>query len=150
VKFDNLNLGVKMKLLKLGQLRYAVYAVYDENGGCPVLDSLKALGTNASLRMLHKLREYIPEAGPNFRNPEKVKRLKGPIAEFREQPGRGPKVRTLFFLDGQKVIVCTNAFEKRDTTPQAEIHAALEARKRYFTDKERGSLKIVCLENDDE
>lgn len=143
-----------MKLLRLGQMEYTVLAVYDDDGVCPVMESLENLATNnqAAGRMLQKLMDYIPEAGPNFRNSEKVKRLKdaGGIAEFREQPKRGPKVRVLFFLDGQKVVICTNAFEKRDKTPQSEIDTAKDAKERYFQAKERGQLEIEILENGDE
>jgi phage-related protein len=143
-----------MKILKLGHKTYTVYAVYDENDGCPVLESLQLLGKSnrAAKRMLHKLLEYIPEAGANLQNTEKVKKLKGvaDLFEFREQPSHGPKVRVLAFMDGNRIIVCTNAFEKRSETPRAEIDIAQSHKERYFNAKKRGSLEIVELENDDE
>ena len=143
-----------MKILKLGHKIFTVYAVYDANGACPVLESLEALARNnhAAERMLHKLMQYIPEAGLNTRNREKVKKLKGvaDIFEFREQPRHGPKIRVLAFKDGNQIIVCTNAFEKRSETPQADIDIAQQYKERYFTAKSRRSLEIVELENDDE
>jgi len=144
-----------MKLLRLGKAEYTVYAVYDANDDeCPVLESLHILsrGNRAAVRMLQKLRMSMPESGPNYHNPEKVKKLTGvtDIFELREQPGRGPKIRVFFFKDGKKVIICTNAFEKRNKTPEAVVDAAVKAKERYFKAKNLNQLYVEILENDNE
>jgi hypothetical protein len=143
-----------MKLLKLAELGFTVLAVYDENDDeCRVLASLRSISAHnqAATRMLHKLMNHIPEAGPNYRNPEKVKKLKGApgIWEFREQPKKGPKVRTLFFKDGNQMIICTNAFEKRGEARTADVDLAIREKDRYFEDKRRSRIEIEILENDD-
>ena len=136
-----------MKLLEIGRLRWQVLAICDHRDRCQVLDVLVRLGANshAAARMSRLLRTHVPERGPMFSNEEQVKKLAGSqgIFEFREQPNRGPKLRILFFRDGNRVVVCTHAFQKNQKkTPRGVIEKAEAARKAYFVDKANGAIVI--------
>ena len=145
-----------MKLFELGSLQWTVLAVCDHRGSCPVLDELKRLGTSnpSAMRILRDLRQGIPERGPDYRNKEKVKKLKGcgDIYELREQPTRGPKPRVLFFKDDDNTVICTSAFAKREDIPKDLIRKAEKIKAQYFYDKQSGNNQIIRLpvSNDNE
>jgi hypothetical protein len=84
-------------------------------------------------RLNTALRDWTPQHGPPFEVEEQAKRLRDGICEFRAREKRQKKLpRILFFEDGMKVI-CTNAFLKQGSTPDDEIHRAIEMRDEYFS-----------------
>ena len=77
---------------------------------------------------------------------ERAKPLRDGICEFRswQKTRRRRRIvrlglRVLFFLDGAS-IVCTNAFVKFGSTPEAELAEAVRLRFLYFEEKRSGFL----------
>jgi hypothetical protein len=95
--------------------------------------------------MLSLLKETVPRHGPQKKNRDVCKHLKGyegHLWQFRKQP-RGKKLRVVFFEDGDRVLVCTAAFAKADATP--DLTSSLNCRDEYFRAKGKGQLKIDDL-----
>ena len=139
------NGGVNMRLVRIACLYWDVLAVLDGRGRCRVLDYIDGLGANyaaAKRGLIRVLRIELPQNGPPAHNAELCKSLGGGIFELRRQP-KGQKLRVLFFYDDRRRIVCTNAFSKAETTPQAEIELARELRERYLVAKFRRKLEIL-------
>ncbi len=139
------NGGVNMRLVRIACLYWDVLAVLDGRGRCRVLDYIDGLGANyaaAKRGLIRVLRVELPQNGPPAHNAELCKSLGGGIFELRRQP-KGQKLRVLFFYDDRRRIVCTNAFSKAETTPQAEVELARELRERYMVAKFRRKLEIL-------
>jgi Phage derived protein Gp49-like (DUF891) len=139
-----------MTLLQLERTIWTVLAFWDDSRDeCPVLEVLRELSStnHGAVKMLRTLLQRVPEHGPEFSNEEKVRKLKGKkysdLWEFREQPSKGPKVRVLFFRD-EKVVVCTEAFEKRSSTPKPALDRAVALRKQYFSEKPNHAVRRMA------
>lgn len=139
------NGGVNMQLVRVARMHWDVLAVLDGRGRCRVLDYIAGLGANyaaARRALIRVLRIELPQNGPPTHNAQLCKSLGGGIFEIRRQP-KGQKLRVLFFYDDGCRIVCTNAFSKAETTPQAEVELARELRDRYLVAKFRRKLEIL-------
>jgi putative component of toxin-antitoxin plasmid stabilization module len=136
-----------MKLLEFKWIRWRVLAVCDHRDTCQVLKYLvkKARSYKPAKRMLFRLRYDVPKDGPEFDNDEKVKHYDDGIYAFREQPSKGPKPRVYFFMDGDNVIVCTEAFLKRNENINGYIEYAKEVRDKYFDAKKKLKLRYEKL-----
>ena len=135
-----------MKLIDIRTMRWRVLAACDNRGDCPTLEILADANSKAAKRMLNRLRQKVPESGPEFRNDEKVKPLGDGIFEFREQPKKGPKPRVYFFCDGSNIVVCTGAFMKRNERISGYIEEAKNIREKYLADKMANDIEIESFE----
>lgn len=139
-----------MKLLELAKRRWVVLAVYDHRDQCQVLEFLDGIDKRLSDKMLGLLKKYVPDYGPPKHNKTKAKHLKGDIWEFMAGPKAGAKLRVLYFQDANNIVVCTEAFTKRDKTPQNSIDHAQKLCDQYKADKRAGHIEIVKLNRDDQ
>lgn len=141
-----------MNLIELGWKNWRVLAVCDNRGDCLVLEYLSELGSSnkKALKMLNRLRQHVPENGPEFRNKEKVKHLDDGIYEFRESPRTGPKPRVFFFRDERNIVVCTEAFAKRNERLDPFIERAKRVREAYNIAKQNKKIEIEKIPGDKE
>lgn len=131
-----------MRLLKLGQQQWTVYAVMNDRGDCPVLDLLMTCG-DPGARLLSDLKESIPERGPS-KNPEASKPLRDKILELREPVTKGGTLRVLYFYDKGHILVCANGIlKKTNKTPDKLIDAAIAIRDRYLAAVEKREIEII-------
>jgi hypothetical protein len=147
-----------MRLLHLAAgHKYVVWAVCDGNA-CQVLDMfMKVQEEHPDLAedMGALLFEVVPKVGPPLDDSRRAKRLYRDILyelKANKLVGGGKQLgfRVAFFFDGPSLIVCTNAFYKAQSTPQAALNLALGEQARYFEAKRRGELKPESVEIDDE
>jgi len=140
-----------MRLLRLGRSKWEVLATLSEQGErCEVLDFL--LGKREGQQgvrtgMYSFLRETVPRYGIQEDNTELCLRMRpyeDGLYEFRKQPRTGPKVRVIFFTDGDRII-CVDGFLKTDATPQRKLDEAAAIRRRYFDEKRKGDIEIFNL-----
>ncbi|HEX3554487.1 MAG TPA: type II toxin-antitoxin system RelE/ParE family toxin [Thermoanaerobaculia bacterium] len=139
-----------MRVLRLARARWEVLAICDGDGRCPVLDLLqegyREGSKEARDKMLSLLIDSVPFEGPQLRNPTVCKPLR-PLAdglfEFRKQPKRGAKPRVIWFFDGERCIVCTVGFFKRDQVPETQLEQARAMKAAYFEAKAQRRLSII-------
>ncbi|HVT58955.1 MAG TPA: hypothetical protein VHR45_11185 [Thermoanaerobaculia bacterium] len=111
-----------MNLVQLEAERFAVFAVCDQNWGCPVLACLDAAEGQypaAYQDMRTILFEEVPRNGVPTRPRKWIKRLKDPFLEFKsKEPPRVIALRVIFFQKMENTaIICTNAFLKNGKAP---------------------------------
>lgn len=108
----------------------------DTNGTKPLGDFIRTLDMKMKARVvanLHLLEEY----GDQARAPLS-KMLGDGIFEIRTIFA-GNIVRVLYFFDGNKIIIATNGFvKKQQQTPKQEINLAKRRREDYFRRKDAG------------
>jgi Phage derived protein Gp49-like (DUF891) len=146
-------LRLNMRVLRLARARWEVLAVCEDDGRCPVLDLLqkgyREGSKEARDKMLSLLVDSVPYEGPQVDNPTVCKPLK-PLSdglfEFRKQPRRGAKPRVVWFFDGDRCVVCTVGFFKRDQMPEGKLDQAREMKAAYFEAKAKRRLAIVNLD----
>ena len=137
-----------MRLVRLARSRWEALAILAEGEHCEVLDFLlgKREGQQGVRRGMYSfLRETVPLYGPQEDNAELCLRMRpyeDGLYEFRKQARAGPKVRVIFFTDGNRII-CVNGFLKTDATPQRKLDEAAAVRRRYFDDKSKGDIEIL-------
>lgn len=140
-----------MKLLEIRTLRWRVLAVCDHRGNCPVLEVLmRDRSQQAAIRMVNRLRQRIPENGPEFQNIEKVRHYRNGVYALREQPSRGPKPRVYFFHDATArppIIVCTNALMKRNDDVTRFIEEAERLRDQFVAAMSQKEIQIDPYES---
>jgi len=146
-----------MKLLHLAAGRkHVLWAVCDEGGECQVLETLLMAseegGERAALAedIMALAFEEVPNNGiPD--DPRRVKNLYREILyELKADRGNGKQhegLRIAFFFEGPKVLICTNAFYKGNSTPPRAHEKALSERQRYLEAKERGQLEFESVED---
>ncbi len=132
-----------MKLLQIAKRLWTVWAYCDDRDSCQVFDFIWGLDRPHRNKLLSLLQEYVPRHGPPRHNKQQAKHLDGHIWEFRKGPRRGAKYRILFFTDERNIVVCTNAFVKRSTTPPGEIQKAQTIYDQYKIDKQEGRIEVV-------
>jgi len=125
---------------------WSVYAYAQDGGKCQVVDFLDddSKYRIEKIQMLALLK-HVATHGPKFSKP-----LSGNILEFKRVKKKGPGIRVFYFFDKNKIIICTYAFMKRDTTPQNRIRNAEEIRDQYVKDKNDGKIKIIDRERQNE
>jgi hypothetical protein len=139
-----------MKLVRLGRAKWDVLATLSDGEDCEVLDFLlgKREGQQGTRKGMYSfLRETVPRYGPQEENTELCLRMRpyeDGLYEFRKQPRTGPKVRVVFFTDGNRII-CVNGFLKTDMTPQRKLDEAAAIRRLYFDEKRKGEVEILDL-----
>lgn len=132
-----------MKLRRLGRTRWDVLAVCDEAENCFVLDFLSSIDQTLAAKMLFLLENKLPELGPLGMRSNESKKISEHIYELKRRPKSGAQVRIFYFFDGQKTIVCTNGFIKRNKLDRTALEQAEQMRRKYFMEKESGTLKIL-------
>ncbi len=123
-------------------------AVLNERGDCQVLDFLEEnkRGYHAAVRSMGALlRRQVPDYGPPLRMPL-TRSLGDGIFEFRKQP-KGHKLRVAFFYDENRIVVCTIAFAKAETSPPEVRKRSKEMRAEYLAAKAAGRLSIEETES---
>jgi len=111
-----------MKLGRIGQQTWTVYAACRDDGSCPLLDFIASLEARRGARVLRDLRVYVPASEP---------------AEW---------VRARFYDEG-KVIICSHGLDKKGAMPQPELRLAEQVRRAYLAAKADGRLEILELED---
>ena len=129
-----------MRLLRVREGVWTILAVCDSRGLCPLQDFLGGFDAGAGVeerKMLALLDRTSKHGTPS--NKEKFSPLRNDIWEFKTT-----KYRALCFFDANRVIVCTNGFEKNQRkTPPGEIERAMRERQRYIEAKSLGAIEIV-------
>lgn len=135
-----------MKLRRLSREgKWQVLAACTERGNCPLEEFLCNLAPNfeSSLRGILALLDYVAVNGPP-RNVELSHQLRGDIYEFIK--GR---IRVLYFLERDRVIICTHGLVKKSQKIRGvEIERAEAVRRAYRTAVAMG--KVEMTGNDDE
>jgi hypothetical protein len=125
-----------VKLARIAQAQWDVLAIVDPRGYCQIidfLDSLEAPYQAAKDSMIHLLTEHLPIHGP-------------PKGEPHCKPlgfGLGKKLRILWFYGKGRVVVCSTAFVKAETTPRIEIERSRLIARQYSAAAERGEIEIL-------
>lgn len=126
-----------MRVRRLHQGSYTVYAACDPRGECTLLEFLDGLGADLekdSDRMLALL-ERVAQKGP-LRNDKISHKIEGDIWEFIQ--GR---VRVFYFYYEGRVVVCTHGLVKKtQKTPKGDIATANRIREQYLAAKQQGDL----------
>jgi len=133
-----------VKLARIAQAQWDILAVVDPRGYCQIidfLDSLEAPYRAAKDSMIHLLTEHLPIHGPPKGEPH-CKPLGFGLFEFRRQP-KGKKLRILWFYGKGRVVVCSTAFVKAETTPRIEIERSRLIARQYSAAAERGEIEII-------
>jgi hypothetical protein len=139
-----------MKLFEVAARRFSVLAVYGEDGSCQVMNKMVRVSREhqeLAQQMAALLYEEVPDKGPPA-DPMRFSSLyEGVIYELKavEYITRNERLglRIACFFDGERTIICTNAFYKRETTPTGAVGLALRERRRYFQDKDLHDLDLV-------
>jgi hypothetical protein len=146
-----LNIGVKMRLVRIGRAVYDVVAIAD-NFGDGLWDELKRADPSdgGSTQMRGRLRENVPRDGPP-RGKKRCRNIGDDIWEFKEWG-----VRVLWFYDAgdpkvRRRIVCTHTCAKvNDREFQQEKAKAVRIRRDYIALKTAGKLKEPELLKEDQ
>jgi hypothetical protein len=141
-----------MKIVRLGQGEWTVYAVCVASDACPVLDFVAELVPKRGDRVLSDLREFVPNTSPqDWVRSEFSEKLRDAedIYEFRWPTKGGGTPRVLWFYDENRVVVCSNGVDKKGKLRDDEIEFAEKTRKQYLDAKKNNRLQIVDLEDFD-
>jgi len=132
-----------MKIQKISQDKWAIYACADDDETCPVIEFLTEMHDQKNARkMLALLKERAPIIGLIF-NENISKQLRDDIYEYKVGHKKGTKLRVLYFTDAGRIIVCTSAFEKTSKTREDLIDEAVELKNQYIRDKENNNIQII-------
>lgn len=142
-----------MKLVRLGQGIWTVYAICSDETTCPLLDFVDGLDAKRAAKVLSDLKQFVP----NFQPADWVRldfswKLRGSdaILEFRWPTKKGGTPRVLWFYDEGHVVVCSHGVDKKATAlDPAEIQAAEAMMARYFQAKAARQLEFVRHEDFD-
>jgi len=140
-----------MKIVRLGQGAWTVYAACLTKGACPVMDFICSLEEKRAARVLADLREFVPATSPkHWALTEFSKLLEDGIYEFRWPRKGGGTPRVLWFFDENRVVVCTNGADKKKGKLSDEVmKLANDIRKGYLEAKRIGQLTIVDADDFD-
>lgn len=128
-----------MRVRRLLQGKFTVYAVCDSRHSCVLLDFLEGLGANLQRDSDHMLAllERVSQQGPPH-NTDVSHQIDGEIWEFIK--GR---LRLFWFYDEGRVVVCTHGLVKKgQKTPKSDIEQAQQWRNSYLESKQKGTLEI--------
>lgn len=140
-----------MWVLELASSVWTVYLPCDEDGDCPLLDFLLGEAGKQGEKALALLRDHVPVHGtsklPSGRS-RKLEGCKSPICEFRWR-WKGPDFRVFYFYPKglRRAILCVSAFDKREKTPKTSIQQAEDEYKRIEVAIDKGTLKIIRLDD---
>ncbi|HPW54502.1 MAG TPA: type II toxin-antitoxin system RelE/ParE family toxin [Thermoanaerobaculaceae bacterium] len=138
---DNLNLEVKMRVLRIARAAWDVLLLADDRDRCGVLEALLDLADQGGRGMLALLKEIVAWTGPPWDNPSLCKKVRGEIWELRKG-----SVRLFWFADEGKVVVGTVAYKKQGRkAPGRHIDTAEAARREYLAAKRAGTLGLTDL-----
>lgn len=142
-----------MKIVRIGQGTWNVYATCVGRDACPVLDFIGELGEKRGDAVLSDLQQFVPNTSPeHWIRVEFSEKLTGwpDLYEFRWSTKGGGTPRILWFYDDNKVVVCTYGVNKKGKLKKKDIRLADKIREDYFAEKEKGNLIIVEIEDLDE
>ena len=110
----------------------------DEDGTKPVGNFIRTLPVKMKAKVVSDL--HILEEYGNMAREPLSKSLGDGIFELRSIFGNDI-VRILYFFDGQRIIIATNGFvKKQQRTPPAEIELAKRRRKIYYQRMQTGGM----------
>jgi len=130
---------MKLRPVQLGTWR--ILAICDDRGGCLVQEFIDRLETDsrADFNQVVALLRRTAANGPP-RNNKKSRPLADEIFELKTRGG----IRTPYFYDQDRIVICTEAMRKpKKTELRAVIARALAARKRHFEAKRRGAVEMI-------
>jgi len=139
-----------MKLGRIGQQTWTVYAACGDDGSCPLLDFIASLDTKRGAKVLRDLRVYVPTSEPaDWVRARFSAALVGSdgIFEFRWPTRGGGTPRVFWFYDEGRVIICSHGLDKKGAMPQPELRLAEQVRRAYLAAKADGRLEILELED---
>lgn len=141
-----------MRIVRIGQGTWTVYATCVGTGACPVLELIDELEPKRGNKVLADLRGYVPESTPaHWAKSKFSEKLSGcdDLYEFRWPFSGGGTPRVIWFYDDKKVVVCAYGVNKKGKLRNAEIKLADKARKDYFAAKRDDDLDIIDIDDFD-
>jgi hypothetical protein len=137
-----------MKVVLLGEGRWKVYAVCNDETSCPLLDFIGELEQKRAAKVLSDLRTYIPDSDSSEWARNKFSwQLRGSnaILEFRWPTKKGGTPRVYWFYDEKSVVVCSHGTNKKGDTDEADIRDAESVKQSFIAARKAGRLNVVKL-----
>jgi|SRR5580658_6662207 hypothetical protein len=142
-----------MKLVRIAQGAWTVYAACSDERTCPLLEFVAGLDNKRAARVMSDLKEFVPNTCPaDWARSQFSWQLRASdgILEFRWSTSRGGTPRVLWFFDDRNVVVCSHGLNKKgDALEPREIRVAEVVKARYRQAKGAGQLTVVPLEEFD-
>jgi hypothetical protein len=141
-----------MRLVRLGQGRWTIYAACRANGSCPILEFIAGLPLKRRRKVLSDLQQFVAQTDrADWARCDFSKKLNAAddIYEFCWPTHGGGTPRVFWFFDAGYVIVCTHGLDKKGALPAADIRAAEAMKAAYLTAKNRGTFDIVDVHDFD-
>jgi hypothetical protein len=138
-----------MRVVRLGKVKWTVYATCDDDGNCALLDFLAGINEVVANEILTDLREYVPASDQaEWFKTKFAKKLDDAekVHEFRWPKNSGPTPRVYFFFDQGHVIVCTDGELKKDRNDQTLIANAAALRTKYVAARVQRKLTVVSYD----
>lgn len=127
-----------MKLHRVKQALWTIYAIGGNDESCPLRDFLEAAEAGEAKKMYARI-AYSAQKGPP-RNKEQCRDIGDKIFELKTKD-----LRVFFFYDKGRVIVCSHGWEKdQQKLDPREKERAIRARTQYFAAKRDGLLEVVA------
>jgi phage-related protein len=115
--------------------KFTINFYRDRDGSKPVGDFIRSLDVKIKAKVVSDL--HILEILGNTAREPLSKHVSDGIFELRSIAG-STTIRILYFFDGNKVIIATNGFvKKQQKTPLDEINKAKQRRNLYYEEKEK-------------